>query len=117
MAFKFESLRVWQSALELSGEISELCKTFPECERFVLTNQIQRAADSISLNIAEGSTGQTTPEFKRFLRIAIRSAIEVVGCLFIGRRRKIIAQETFEKFYDQLTSLVKSIQSLRSSLK
>lgn len=117
MAFKFESLRVWQMALELSGDINELRKAFPESERFVLADQIQRASDSISLNIAEGSTGQTTPEFKRFLRIAIRSAIEVVACLFIGKRRGVIKEETFNKFYDQLTKLIKGIQALRSSLK
>jgi four helix bundle protein len=78
---------------------------------------MQRAVDSISLNIAEGSTGQSTPEFKRFLGISLRSAVEVVGCLYIGRRRGIINQDRFDYFYDQLTELVKGIQSLRSSLK
>jgi four helix bundle protein len=117
MAFKFESLRVWQMALDLSGEVHELCKRFPESERFVLTSQMLRAVDSISLNIAEGSTGQSTAEFKRFLGIALRSAIEVVGCLFLGRKRRIIEQDKFDYFYSQLTRLVKGIQSLRSSLK
>lgn len=81
MAFKFENLKVWQRAIDLSGEIYELTESFPKKELYVLTSQIQRASDSIALNIAEGSTGQTNPEFKRFLAIALRSAIEVV-CLF-----------------------------------
>ena len=63
MAFKFEKLKVWQSAVELSGQISELTEKFPKKELFVLSSQIQRASDSISLNIAEGSTGQTNPAF------------------------------------------------------
>ena len=117
MAFKFEGLRVWQMAVELSGEVDELCKSFPESERYVLTSQMQRAADSISLNIAEGSTGQSTAEFKRFLGIALRSALEVVGCLFLGKRRGIISAESFDYFYQALTRLIKGIQSLRSSLK
>ena len=69
MAFKFENLRVWEKAVELSGDISDSVKKFPKEELFVLTAQIKRATDSISLNIAEGSTGQTTREFKRFLAI------------------------------------------------
>jgi four helix bundle protein len=58
MPFKFEQLVIWQLAVELSGNINELCKTFPKDELFILTSQIKRAADSVSLNIAEGSTGQ-----------------------------------------------------------
>jgi hypothetical protein len=67
MAFKFEQLKVWQKALELSENINELAKEFPRDEIYVLSTQIKRAADSVALNIAEGSTGQTNADFKRFL--------------------------------------------------
>lgn len=86
MAFKFENLKVWERAVELSGDISDSVRKFPKEELFVLTAQIKRATDSISLNIAEGSTEQTTREFKRFLAIALRSAIEVVGCLYVAKK-------------------------------
>ena len=66
MAFKFEKLIVWQKAIDLAELVHTLVKTFPSEERFILSGQIQRAADAVSLNIAEGSTGQTIPEFKRF---------------------------------------------------
>jgi four helix bundle protein len=69
MAFKFERLKVWEKAVELSGDVSDLVKAFPKDELYVLTSQIKRACDSISLNIAEGSTGQTTPEFKKSFRL------------------------------------------------
>ncbi|MCE7992354.1 MAG: four helix bundle protein [Roseivirga sp.] len=117
MAFKFENLKVWQRAVELSGEVDELTKTFPKEETYVLTSQIKRAADSIALNIAEGSTGQTDKEFNRFLGIALRSGIEIVTCLYIGRRRKIINQGDFDRFYVELTEITKMIQALRNSLK
>lgn len=58
MAFKFEKLLVWQRAIDLSEAVYLLTKTFPVEERFVLSSQIQRAADSVSLNIAEGSTAK-----------------------------------------------------------
>ena len=79
MPFKFEKLKVWQKGVDLSDAVHQLAKSFPKDELYILTSQIKRAVDSISLNIAEGSTGQTNPEFRRFLGIALRSNIEVVG--------------------------------------
>jgi len=67
MKLKFEDLKVWQRAVEYTNAIHELTRTFPNEEKFILTSQIKRAADSIALNIAEGSLGQTDPEFSRFL--------------------------------------------------
>ena len=87
MAFKFEKLIVWQKAVDLSFTAHTVSKKFPKDELFILTSQIKRAADSVSLNIAEGSTGQTNPEFNRFLCIALRSNIEVVGCIFLAKKR------------------------------
>ncbi|HZI24645.1 MAG TPA: four helix bundle protein [Chryseolinea sp.] len=108
MAFKFEKLKVWEKAVDLSGEISELVKTFPKDER---------ATDSISLNIAEGSTGQSNLEFNKFLGYALRSAIEVVGCIHLAKKRNLIDQKTFDHFYNHLTELIKGIQALRNSIK
>ena len=85
MAFKFEKLIVWQKSLDLTALVHEISLKFPKDELYILTSQIKRAADSITLNIAEGSTGQTTPEFKRFLSIAMRSNIEVVSCIHIAK--------------------------------
>jgi len=117
MAFKFESLQVWQKALELTDEIDSLTKnSFPKEELFILTSQIKRAADSVVLNIAEGCTGQTNPVFKTFLGYALRSAIEVVACLFIAKRRKIIKEEDFHKLYDEYQSLCKMITALKNTL-
>ena len=116
MAFIFEKLRVWQKSLELSNKIDGLTKTFPKEELFLLTAQIKRAADSVNLNIAEGSTGQSKTEFKRFLGISLRSGIEVISCLYIGKERKIINDVNFNLFYKQYEELIIPIQALRNSL-
>jgi len=89
MPFKFEKLIVWQKAVELSDVINQLTKSFPKDELFILTSQIKRAADSVSLNIAEGSTGQSNAEFARFIGIALRSDIEVVGCIYLAKKEVI----------------------------
>src|SRR3954462_13729524 len=101
MAFRFEELKVWQKALEFSNEIDLINKKFPREELYSLSSQIKRAADSVVLNIVEGSTGQSIAEFKRFLNIALRSAIEVVACLFISKTRFYIQEEIFNKQYQQ----------------
>lgn len=116
MPFKFEKLEVWQEALELSGMVHEVSEKFPRKELYCLTSQIKRAADSVALNIAEGSTGQTDSEYKRFLSYAIRSAVEVVSCIFIARRRDIIADDDFNLVYNYSDKLVMRIQALRRSL-
>lgn len=116
MAFRFEELKVWQMALDLSNEIDLLSKKFPVEERFSLSSQIKRAADSVVLNIAEGSTGQTKPEFKRFLDIALRSAVEVVACLFMAIKRNYINKEEFDKNYTAYEVICKMITKLRDSM-
>lgn len=94
-----------------------LSKAFPKNELYSLCSQIKRAADSVVLNIAEGSTGQSKPEFNRFLGIALRSAIEVVSCLFMAKARNYINEETFKIYYNKYEVLCKMITKFRDSLK
>jgi four helix bundle protein len=117
MPFKFERLIVWQKTLDLSETVHNISKGFPKDEMYVLTSQIKRAADSVSLNIAEGSTGQTNAEFARFLGIALRSDIEVVGCIYIAKRRVLISEETFTDIYRKCEEILIMINALRKTLK
>lgn len=117
MAFRFEELKIWQKAADLSNEIDLLARTFPVIERYNLASQIKRAADSVALNIAEGSTGQTKAEFNRFLGLALRSAIEVVACLFLAEKRIHISNNDFRKFYDDYETLCKMITKFRTAIR
>ena len=117
MAFRFESLKVWQNALTYSNEIDLMVKAFPREELYSLSPQMKRAADSVVLNIAEGSAGQSIAEYKRFLSIALRSAIEVVACLFIAKARNYITGDIFQTHYNSYEILCKMITKLRDSMK
>jgi four helix bundle protein len=117
MSFKFEKLIVWQKAVDLSYNVHELTRSFPKEELFILTAQIKRSADSVSLNIAEGSTGQSNPEFNKFLGYALRSNIEVVGCLYLAKRRQLIDEDCFTSIYAQCEEILVMINGLRNSLK
>lgn len=116
MAFKFEKLIAWEKALDVSLLIHELTLTFPKDEKYVLTSQIKRAADSIGLNIAEGSTGQSNKEFSKFLGYALRSAVEVIAALHIARKRKLISDEIFQSTYEKVEEVFKITQGLRNSI-
>lgn len=116
MSFKFENLNVWNKALDLSIRVNDMAKTFPSIELYNLSNQIRRASDSVVLNIAEGCTGQSNPELSRFLGYALRSAIEVVSCLFIAKRKLYIDQAVFQKLYSEYEDLTKMITRFRESL-
>lgn len=81
MGFKFEKLIVWQKAVDFAADVHEFIRTFPNDGLFILTAQIKRVAYSVSLNIAEGSTGESDAEFGRFLSYALRSDIDwLVAC-------------------------------------
>jgi hypothetical protein len=69
MPFKFEKLEVWQLALDYSDLIYDIADQLPHSEAYNLRSQITRAATSVALNIAEGSTGQTDAEQARFYRL------------------------------------------------
>lgn len=116
MAFRFENLKVFQSAAELSNRIDLIAEKFPRKEMYSLSSQIKRAADFVVLNIAEGSTGQSKPEFKRFLGIALRSAVEVVACLYLALTRKYIIETDYKDLYAEYGKLCKMITKLRESI-
>jgi len=115
--FRFENLEVWQESRKLVKEIYLLTNKFPAKEKFGLIDQIRRAMVSICLNIAEGPDRKSDIEFKRYLRMAITSAEEVVTGLYIALDLEYLKQNEFDKLYKDLNSLVARINSLIKSLK
>lgn len=65
----FKKLTIWTKSIDLVTEIYQISKLFPDTERFGLISQMQRAAISISANIAEGSAKSSNKDFSRFLEI------------------------------------------------
>ena len=116
MAFRFEELRVWHHTVDLSSEIDLIARLFPKIELYSLASQMKRAADSVVLNIVEGSTGQSISDYKRFLNMALRSAIEVVACLYLAEKRKYVTTEVYQKCYSGYEVACKMITKLRDSM-
>lgn len=118
MPFKFENLEVWQLGLEYVDAMYELANHLPKSEEYNLKSQLIRAATSITLNVAEGSTGQSNPEQSRFLGIAIRSLIETIACQrLIARRGYIASGSTILTDADQKAqTLARKLHAFRKSL-
>ncbi|HUE36421.1 MAG TPA: four helix bundle protein, partial [Candidatus Acidoferrum sp.] len=97
--FNFEKLTVWHKAIDFADQVYALTRTFPENERFGLTNQMRRAAVSISSNIAEGSSRASKNDFARFIEIATGSLFEVVSQANISKRQGFLSEAAFAKLY------------------
>ena len=117
MQFKFESLLIWQKAMELGEDLNKMSKKFPEKEIYNLSSQMRRAVDSIALNISEGSIGQSAPEFKRFMGYSIRSLAEVVTCLHKANRREYISKDEFNKYYEDSFNLMNMMVAFKKTIK
>jgi four helix bundle protein len=84
MSTSFKDLVVWQRAIQLSLTIYKLTSTFPDSERFGLTNQLRRASVSVASNIAEGYGKLSKGEYILYLGHARGSNFEVQTQLVIA---------------------------------
>ena len=117
MPFKFEKLEVWQLALEYIDLVYQIAERLPRSEEYNLKSQITRAATSVALNIAEGSTSQSDPEQARFLSMAIRSVLETVACQHIIRRRSLLQDAALlDQAYRSAETLVAKLHAMRKAL-
>jgi four helix bundle protein len=114
--FNFEKLGVWQKAIGFADLVYNHTRHFPADERFGLTNQMRRAAVSISSNIAEGTSRVSQADFARFIEIAMGSVFEVVSQAFVGRRQDSLNQEGFRALYTAAEEIGRMLSGLRKSL-
>ena len=115
--YKFEKLEVWKLAMDYVDLIYAIADQLPSREEYNLKSQIKRAATSVALNIAEGSTGQTDAEQARFLGMSLRSLIETVACQHLIRRRSYLNDPGILKdAYRQSQTLARKLQAMRNAV-
>ncbi|HXG22101.1 MAG TPA: four helix bundle protein [Methylomirabilota bacterium] len=112
--FKFERLEVWKLRLDYLDLCYAMAEQLPRQEEYNLKTQITRAATSIALNIAEGSTSQSDAEQARFLGLSLRSLIEAVACRRLMHHRDYMetdadlstkAEEAGQKLFAKLHAM------------
>lgn len=97
----FKDLDAWKEGHKLVVNIYETTKTFPKEEVFGLTNQIRRAVVSITSNIAEGFSRQSSKEKIQFYCTSMGSLTEVQNQLLVAKDVKYLTEEEFGRLDSQ----------------
>ena len=109
--FDFEKLDVYQASIEVVVLINKITEAFPR-GRAYLTDQLQRAGTSISLNIAEGAGEFSPNEKSRFYRMAKRSGTETAAILDVAKRLDIIHEDNYQKGRELLIRIIMMLTKL-----
>jgi four helix bundle protein len=105
---RFEDIDGWKAARELSNLVCDVTDGPAYDRNPKLRWQMQSAAGSAMDNIAEGFDSGSDWEFRRFLRIAKRSATEIQSQLYRSLDRRYIDEKAFRKIYAKC-AIVKSV--------
>ena len=112
--FDFEKLEVYSKAKQFNSSVSLFLEHTKVSKN--KKDQLERAAFSIMLNIAEGTGRFTKPDKRNFYIIARGSAFECVAIFDYLYDQKIIDQEMFKEFYSSLEEISKMLYALIKTL-
>lgn len=112
---KFEDLKAWQKARELTNEIYRLGKLTPLNKDFGLRDQLQRAAVSVMANLAEGFERTHRAEKLQFWNVAKASAGEVKSLLYVVGDNALADAQTTERLQGLASEASRLISGLVSS--
>lgn len=115
MAFSFERLDVYQKAVDFADAVCTHTEAFPRGYGF-LVDQLNRAALSISANIAEGNGRFTKADRRNFFGIARGSVQECVPLLELARRRSLLSEPQHGTLKAQLEEIARMLSGLIAGL-
>ncbi len=108
----YKNLKVWEKAMDLVEITYSATQSFPDNERFGLTNQIRRSAVSIPSNISEGAGRNGKKEFNQFIGIALGSNCELETQFLISQRLKYINEEKLMEIISNINEIQRMLASL-----
>lgn len=113
----FTDLNVWKEGHSLVLMVYKVRKFFPDDEKFGLTNQLCRAAVSITSNVAEGFGRFSYKDKLRFYYNSLGSLYEVQNQLLIARDLEYLQRDTFHKLAEKTVVVSKLLHSFISKTK
>lgn len=116
-SFSFENLVVWQKSKDLAKDIYGATKSFPKEELYGLTSQLRRAAVSISSNLAEGTSRETSGDKARFSTIAYSSLMETLNHLIIAKELNYISESDYLILRKQIEEIGRMLNALKKQQK
>lgn len=114
---RFKDLEIWRLSRAFCSDIYDITSSFPETEKFGITNQLRRASVSVPSNIAEGCSRKSKRDFSRFLEIAIGSMYEIETQLLISNDLDFIQKNDLNGLLKNLDSIIKMTSKFKSTLK
>ena len=114
MPFHHEKLTVYQRALEFASWSQDLIESLTK--KTSTRDQLERAGDSIALNIAEGNGKFSQKDRARFFQIAHGSALECAACLDLLVARRCCAGSAVVKGKSILEEIVKMLFAMLDQL-
>lgn len=115
--YPFEKLEIWNLSIQLSVQIYKVTNDFPQSEKFGITNQLRRAANSVSANIAEGSGRLSVKDKANFIQVAYSSLLEVLNFLIISEKLGMISSDVLTEQKILLSELSNKINAFHKKLK
>jgi len=114
--FDHEKLNVYQASIDFVSWADALIESLPKS--LAVTNQLDRASTSISLNIAEGNGKFTEADRCKFFDIARGSALECAACLDVLMAKKRIdsaeeGKDILVRIVSMLVGLIRSTSASR----
>ncbi|MGG6292979.1 four helix bundle protein [Leptolyngbya sp. AN02str] len=85
----FRELKAWQVGVDVAEKIDRITFQVPDCERYGLMSQMQRAAVSMPFNLAEGHAKSSTKECLFYVSVALGSLVELETQLLLAKRLPI----------------------------
>ncbi len=117
-ALGIEKLQAWQKSMDLAVTLGrDLLPGLPKEEKYILTDQIRRAVQSVPANIAEGYGRFYFQEGIHFCYIARGSLIEVYNHLCFALRMKYIPEPDYQKYVLQIQEIHRLISGYITYLK
>lgn len=113
----FREYPVWNESVDYATYVYEVTSQMPWFEKKGLCDQLQRAAVSISSNIAEGAARSTDADFAHFLDIALGSAFEVETQLKISMNVGYLDKGHYQEMITKLSSIERQLNALISSIR
>jgi four helix bundle protein len=105
-------LDVYQHSGTLALECYKLTRLFPNEEKFAMVQQIRRAALSVHLNLAEGSSRKSKVERNRFYEIARGSVIEVDAAIGIAHQLSYASLDQLQILGEAITNTFKLLSGM-----
>lgn len=114
---KFTDLHTWQEGHKLVLMIYKETEKFPDKEKYGITDQMRRAAVSITSNIAEGFSRRSSKEKSRFYCMAQASLVELQNQLIISHDIGYLSDNEFKIIDDQAIISNKLLSGLSRATK